>query len=88
MCVCVHECHGWKRSTWWPRTSGRPVSITEAAVLGLGMQDGVLLLPLPPHPPHTVLDEPGCPELQLPGFSSVFIFQAERTLVIPKPFCV
>lgn len=41
-----------------------------------------------PHPPHLVVNGAGWSEVQLPGFSLVFIFQAERKLVIPKPFCV
>lgn len=41
--------------------------------------------------PCTVADDgdgAGRSEVQLPGFRLVFIFQAERKLVIPKPFCV
>lgn len=38
--------------------------------------------------PCTAVDGAGWPEVQLPGFRLVFIFQAERELVMPKPFCV
>lgn len=35
--------------------------------------------------PSMAGDGAGCSEVQLPGLGSVFIFQAERKLVIPKP---
>lgn len=35
--------------------------------------------------PSVAADGAGCSEVQLPGLRSVFIFQAERKLVIPKP---
>lgn len=35
--------------------------------------------------PSVAVDGAGCSEVQLPGLRSVFIFQAERKLVIPKP---
>lgn len=35
--------------------------------------------------PSTAVDGAGCSEVQLPGLRSVFILQAERELVIPKP---
>lgn len=86
---CVSMCAmAGSAGTWWPRTPAHPVSITETQFWGWGCSTGCCSSTLPPHPPRTVVDGPGCSELQLPGFSLVFIFQAERTLVIPKPFCV
>lgn len=38
--------------------------------------------------PRMAADGAGWSEVQLPSFRLVFIFQAERKLVIPKPFCV
>lgn len=35
--------------------------------------------------PSMAMDGAGCSEVQLPGLRSVFILQAERELVIPKP---
>lgn len=35
--------------------------------------------------PSMAVDGAGCSEVQLPGLTSVFIFQAERKLVLPKP---
>lgn len=62
-------------------------------MLQVGVQDRGAMPPSDERPracpaPCRAADGAGWSEVQLPGFRLVFILQAERELVIPKPSCV
>lgn len=85
----AHPAHPWCRVTAGQEAKrGFSVSLGWGAGAQGAGQGAAASAGEHPHPPRLVVNGAGWSEVQLPGFSLVFIFQAERKLVIPKPFCV